>query len=331
MKRLFALLLTGTLLLGSAGCHFFSTKAPGNGDLLSVAPGETVISPGESTFQKPPKGTLHTPDGEVSLTPAGYSWTAQNTDGTATSVIADQAGRPLSQDSLKPVTIESESLETVYGPVPGSDTYAPTNSLGYLLKLSWEAAPSSVTYTCWPDAVWQNSGVQQETVVSQGGQAFYAKPGGYIYEIAAKWSDTGVGYYGTANYYVYIVGQPEHSHQVATQAQTVEDPVTGYCGNTWTTLYIDGKEYGFMFDYSVALTDILVNLNYDPMRVCRCRPECTVDTEFGKGYGINLTAGYARCDKGQADLTQTQIDTIARIVEWAKTTNCQYSIVNEHP
>ena len=73
---------------------------------------------------------------------------------------------------------------------------------------------------------------------------------------------------------------------------------------------------------------MLVNLDYDPMHVCRCRPEYTVDTEFGTGYGINLTAGYARCDKGQADLTQEQIDTIAEIIEWAKTTNCKYPLDN---
>ena len=83
-----------------------------------------------------------------------------------------------------------------------------------------------------------------------------------------------------------------------------------------------------MYGCSVTLTDILVNLDYDPMHVCRCRPEYTVDTEFGTGYGINLTAGYARCDKGQADLTQEQIDTIAEIIEWAKTTNCKYPIDN---
>ena len=200
-------------------------------------------------------------------------------------------------------------------------------SLGYLVKLAWEVEPTSVTFACWPESVWVKENVKEESVVSQDG-AFYAKPSGYVYEIVATWDDTGKGYHGSANYYVYIVGGEDHNHQAAATAQTVDNPVTGYCGNTQTTLYIDGKEYSFMYGYSVTLTDILIILDYDPMRVCRCRPEYTVDTEFGKGYGINLTAGYARCDKGQADLTQEQIDTIAAIIEWAKTTNCEYPIGN---
>ena len=324
MKKLWAILLAGMVLFGSAGCRLYGTKMPEDGSLLSAAEGETVASLGESLFQKPPKGTLHTPDGDAPLTPAGYSWTAQNGDGTAMSMVADQAIRPLDRDSLKPVMIGSEHARTVYVPVTDGEACEPANMLGYLLELSWEAEPNSVTYTCWPEAVWKNSNVQQEDVVTPEKLAFYARPGGYIYEITAKWDDTGAGYYGTANYYVYIVAEPDHSHQTATQAQTVEDPVTGYCGNTWTTLYIGDEEYGFMDGNSVTLTDILVNLDYDPMRICRCRPEYTVDTEFGEGYGINLTAGYARCDKGQADLTQEQIDTITGIVQWAKTAVCKY-------
>ena len=118
----------------------------------------------------------------------------------------------------------------------------------------------------------------------------------------------------------------EHSHQVAEEPQTVEDPVSGYCGNTQTTLHIGEKEYTFMYGNSVALTDILINLNYDPVKVCRCLPEYTVDTEFGKGYGVNLTEGYARCEKGQADLTREQIERIAEIISWAETTNGKYPI-----
>ena len=283
----------------------------------------------EPAFKTPPKGTLRTPEGDVTLTPGGYDWTVLNSDGTATTTIADQASRPLTKDSLKPVTINSKYAETIYFPVPGSSAYEPTNSLGYLVKFGWEADPSRVTCTCWPDTVWKDSSIQgKEMSVDLSDDPFYAKEGGYIYEFAVTWDDTGAGYHGTANYYVYIVGGDDHSHQVATTAQTVEDPVTGYCGNTQTTLYIGDKEYSFMYGHSVTLTDILANLNYDPMRVCRCRPEYTVDTEFGTGYGINLTAGYARCDKGQADLTQEQIDAIAEIIEWAETTNCRYPINN---
>ena len=65
--------------------------------------------------------------------------------------------------------------------------------------------PTSVTYTCWPEKVWDKKNVKEENVVSQDG-AFYAKPGGYVYEIVATWEDIGLGYHGSAIYYVYIVG-----------------------------------------------------------------------------------------------------------------------------
>lgn len=167
---------------------------------------KVVIPQTEGALKKPPAGTLRTPEGDVPLMSAGYSWTVEHADGTATATIADQAGRPLPKGSLKPVTINSKYAETVYAPVPGRDTYAPTNSHGYLLKLNWEADPTSVAYTCWPDTVWLDSNTPEESVVSQNNLSFYGKPGGYIYEITATWADTGPGYYGTANYYVYIIG-----------------------------------------------------------------------------------------------------------------------------
>lgn len=107
----------------------------------------------------------------------------------------------------------------------------------------------------------------------------------------------------------------DHKHTLAEAPQIVDDPVTGYCGNTMTTIAIDGQEYTFMGSDSVNLTDILINLKYDPMRVCRCAPEFTVKTEFGEPYGVDLTNGYARCKDGQADLTVDQIDLIQKILD----------------
>lgn len=111
-----------------------------------------------------------------------------------------------------------------------------------------------------------------------------------------------------------------HAHGPTNEEQTVDDPVTGYCGNTQTTIYFDnGKSYTFMGSESVALTDLLVNLKYDPNKLCKCLPEYKIDTEFGIGYGISLDGeGYARYDKGQAELTEEQIETVTNIIEWAK-------------
>ena len=289
--------------------------------------GDTFVFPQtEGTFMQPPEGILITPDGEASLQPGGYDWYCKLDNNKELSTTADQACRPLPKNSLLPVYIGKEYAETVYAPVSGSDPYEPANSLGYLVKLSWEATPSSVTYTCWPDTVWEQNHIPDEQVISHPDHAFYAKQGSYIYEITATWNDTGVGYHGTANYYVYITDDDTHIHMTALTPQIVEDPVTGYCGNTQTTLYIDGKEYWFMYGYSVTLSDLLVNLDYDPGKVCRCMAQYTADTEFGMNYQIHLDYGFVRCDLGQADLTQDQIQTIADIINWAETTNCQYPV-----
>ena len=124
----------------------------------------------------------------------------------------------------------------------------------------------------------------------------------------------------------------KHSHSPTTEAQTVDEPVSGYCGNTQTTVYFDnGKSHTFMSGNSVTMTDILVNLKYDKNKLCKCLPEYKVDTEFGTGYGINLTEGYARCDKGQADLTQEQINKLKEIIVWAKEEAGVSSVSSNYP
>lgn len=104
-------------------------------------------------------------------------------------------------------------------------------------------------------------------------------------------------------------------HAPAAEPQTVEDPVTGYCGNTVTEVTLDGETYSFWGDDSVTLTDIVINLAYGPEAVCKCLPEFTVDTEFGDGYGVSLTESYVRCEAGQAALTEEQTEVIRGIVE----------------
>lgn len=109
---------------------------------------------------------------------------------------------------------------------------------------------------------------------------------------------------------------PDHTHTLAPEPQTVEDPVEGYCGNMMTTVYLNEKEYTFMDSESVALTDILINLRYDPEKVCKCLPEFTVKTEDGTQYGVSVTEGYVRCDDGQAELTKEQVATIQEVLSW---------------
>lgn len=107
----------------------------------------------------------------------------------------------------------------------------------------------------------------------------------------------------------------EHSHRFAEEPQTVDDPIAGYCGNMITTVYLNGEEYSFAGSDSVNLTDIVINMKYDPLKVCRCIPEFTVGTESGVNYGIDLSHGFVRCEDGQADLTPDQVKMIGEIIE----------------
>jgi len=115
------------------------------------------------------------------------------------------------------------------------------------------------------------------------------------------------------------LGYVFHAHVPAEAPETVADPVSLYCGNTVTEVTLDSETYSFWGNDSVALTDILINLAYDPGRVCRCYWEFTVDTDFGDGYWVNLTENFARCEAGQADLTAEQVETIRGVLE----RNCQ--------
>ena len=112
----------------------------------------------------------------------------------------------------------------------------------------------------------------------------------------------------------YVIND-DHTHTFAEQPQSVEDPVTGYCGNTVTTIYLDGTEYTFWGSDSVNMTHILINLKYDPTRVCRCASEFSAETEFGGPYEVNLEQGFARCEEDQVDLTADQVELIRQVLE----------------
>ncbi len=112
---------------------------------------------------------------------------------------------------------------------------------------------------------------------------------------------------------------PEEAHGPVAEPQVIEENSPGgYCGNTVTTARPYGAEadgaYSFWDSDSVALTDLLLTLDYCN-GLCRCLPEYTVDTEFGKDYGINLSGFYVRHEGAQAVLTEEQAETIRDILE----------------
>ncbi|MBO5410514.1 MAG: hypothetical protein J6A60_04580 [Clostridia bacterium] len=108
--------------------------------------------------------------------------------------------------------------------------------------------------------------------------------------------------------------EEKHEHSLAAVPQ-VSEPLepNGYCGNTVTTFIINGTNYSIMYGNSVAVTDLLRTTVFDPQKLCKCLPEFEIKTEFGdEVYGVNLSEGYVRCSKGQADLMQEQVDLIAK-------------------
>lgn len=105
-----------------------------------------------------------------------------------------------------------------------------------------------------------------------------------------------------------------HTHRLANEPNTVSEPISGYCGNTFTTVFYKDKKYTFCFEDSIILTDMLINMEYDKDKVCECETEYEVDTEFGDGYGFNLTQGFARSNKGQAELTEEQLKRVKKVM-----------------
>lgn len=106
----------------------------------------------------------------------------------------------------------------------------------------------------------------------------------------------------------------DHSHRFAEGRE--EGRCTGaYCGNMLTTVYLEKMNFTLAGSDSVTITDILANLDYDPDAVCRCMAEFTVDTELLSGIHVNLTQGFARCEKGQAALTEEQAQSLREIID----------------
>ena len=112
-----------------------------------------------------------------------------------------------------------------------------------------------------------------------------------------------------------IVSEECNTHSVAEVPQTVSDPISGYCGNMVTKIIYQEREYSFSGEDSVALTDMLINLNYNkPMCKCAAEFEVAVETEEAM-YAVNLRSAFVRFCGKHAELTDEQIDTIQKIYD----------------
>ena len=55
--------------------------------------------------------------------------------------------------------------------------------------------------------------------------------------------------------------------------------------------------------------------SYTPENLCTCPAQFTVTTESGMEYEVDPAAYFARCDAGQAALTQQQADAIQKVID----------------
>ena len=283
MKKLLSIALAVILVFSMTACQ--SAQEPPN------PPGSD--GPSKPIAKEPPVLKIQDNLGNsVEVVRGTYSWMYDVGNGIWTGVEADSAHPLDCQEFLIPMETASD-----------------------VVTLSFDVEPQDITVRCWRDVHFGNAEASGEHI-SLEGNTLELKTRGYVYEICANWTGENLAAAGTAHYSFYVICKADdHEHELAEVPQIVDDPVTSYCGNRLTTILLDGKEYTFMGTDSVNLTDILINLKYDPMRVCRCLPEFTVKTEFGAPYGVNLSQGYARCEDGQADLTEKQIELIRRIVD----------------
>ena len=287
MKRLLSILLAVILILTVTACKSAPETELENNQTYPF--GGNV--PSESLSTEPPEVKIvDSTSQEIEASLGTYQWSWDKGDGNWTGVCADSA-HPLEwKEFLIPLITSDGTVE-----------------------LKFAVQPQRFAISCWSNDHWGDPYAVEESV-NLTGNTLELKDGGYIYEVIAWWDREGSSPYGNAIYGFYVV-KDNHTHAPAEDPPTVDDPVTGYCGNTMTTIILDGKEYTFMGSDSVKLTDILVNLEYDIEKVCDCVSEFSVCTEDGRRFRLNLYEGFARCEDGQADLTEEQIEQIREILD----------------
>lgn len=106
----------------------------------------------------------------------------------------------------------------------------------------------------------------------------------------------------------------DHSHRFA-EGEEGGRSTAAYCGNLEVTIDVAGERFTISGTDAVRITDILVNLTYDPAHICRCMTDITVDTETLKGIQLNTAQGFARCERGQAALTEEQARILQEIID----------------
>lgn len=145
-------------------------------------------------YRKPPALTLYYGTGSMLLDFAGCNWYFRQEDGTVSAPIGDRVDMPMLQNSLEALWVDAESA-----------------------KLSFALEPDELSFTCWPYEDWVKGQADSHTV-NAFENSFALRPGGWVYGIRATWNDNGRGYYGTAEYYIYIEGAKVSNHPLARES-----------------------------------------------------------------------------------------------------------------
>ncbi len=132
-------------------------------------------------LEEPPALTIVSDNTAGDALLGSYSWQIMNADGTATATISDNA-HPLDCEDL---LLAQETTEMT-------------------AELVFKESPDSIiSVRRWSDEHWADTAASSEDVTVNG-DIIELKPGGYIYEVIAKW-ETDNGYGGTAHYSFYLV------------------------------------------------------------------------------------------------------------------------------
>ncbi len=294
LKRKALILLCGLILLTACGCSEKEPKVP---DTSKTAP----TASGENIEPSVPKLKVIYAQKVYEAARGTYNWTTVGKDGKAVTVNADslhptQLKEFMPEISLSATTASHLDLKNAY--------------------LKFDTKPKSVSIRAWAISDWKNFDDAYTNIKNKkaenGSEAQFLielAETPHIYEITAVFKNEDQSG-GEVSYCFYTGKKP---------ALENAENINAYCGNTMTTVYFDDdKKFTFMGENSVELTDILRNLEYNPDTFCKCLPEYTADTEFGLGYGINITEKYVRTKDGQAKLTKKQADEIKKIIEWAR-------------
>lgn len=106
----------------------------------------------------------------------------------------------------------------------------------------------------------------------------------------------------------------KYDHSPAETEQIAKDAyLGGWCGNVQSTIFLNGKEYTFMYGDSVVLNMIYTNHSFKD-KPCKCDEGILIRTESGD-YTVNTEKYFVRSDKGQGQLTLQQAEEIKKIIE----------------